>query len=366
MKIAITGSRGIPNNYGGFEQFADFLAVDLAEKGHHVIVYNSHSHPYKGKEYKGVELVHCYDPEDHIGLAGQFIYDFNCISDAKKRDFDIILQLGYTTSSVWGWMLPKKPVLAINMDGVEWMRSKYPKIVQWFLKHAERWATNTNDYLIADSIGIQQHLSDLYAKKSIFIPYGSYVFEHPDKESLMEYDLTPLSYNMLIARLQSDNSVDVILEGIVESGNKDIFLVVGNNNTKYGRYLRNKYESQKNIRFIGGVYDQEKLNNLRYFSNLYFHGHRVGGTNPSLLEAMGSNGLICAYDNIFNRAILGEEAFYFRNSTDVAFALGSYFKRDFDHFLESNRKKIHDVYHWPLITNQYENFFKSILYKKTL
>src|SRR5678815_4853342 len=101
MKIAILGTRGIPNSYGGFEQFAEYLSLGLTNKGHHVTVYNSHNHTYQENSWNGVNIVHCYDPEYLIGTAGQFVYDLNCILDCRKKDFDIILQLGYTSSSVW-------------------------------------------------------------------------------------------------------------------------------------------------------------------------------------------------------------------------------------------------------------------------
>ncbi|MBD0285886.1 MAG: DUF1972 domain-containing protein, partial [Flavisolibacter sp.] len=96
MHIGIIGTRGIPNNYGGFEQCAEYLAAGLVKRGFRVSVYNSHNHPYQEKEWKGVNIIHCYDPEYKWGTAGQFVYDLNCIRDARKRSFDIILQLGYT------------------------------------------------------------------------------------------------------------------------------------------------------------------------------------------------------------------------------------------------------------------------------
>src|SRR5688500_15638665 len=101
MRIAILGTRGIPNHYGGFEQFAEYLSAGLVKLGHQVYVYNSHTHPYKLDVWEGVHIIHKYDPENNIGTAGQFIYDFNCIFDCRDRNFDIILQLGYTSSSIW-------------------------------------------------------------------------------------------------------------------------------------------------------------------------------------------------------------------------------------------------------------------------
>ena len=119
MKIAIIGTRGIPNYYGGFEQFAQYLAKGLTQKGFEVTVYNSHTHPYQKKTWNGVNIVHCKDLEYKMGTAGQFIYDLNCILDARKKQYDVILQLGYTSNSVWGWLLPKKTIVTTNMDGLE-------------------------------------------------------------------------------------------------------------------------------------------------------------------------------------------------------------------------------------------------------
>ncbi|MDP9229398.1 MAG: DUF1972 domain-containing protein, partial [Bacteroidota bacterium] len=140
MKIGIIGTRGIPNQYGGFEQFTEYVAPALVNKGHQVYVYNSSLHHFKEKSWKGVKLISCYDPENTLGTLGQFIYDFNCIRDARNRDFDIILVLGYSSSSVWSFLFPGKSIVVTNMDGLEWKRSKYSKLTQAFLKKAEKWA----------------------------------------------------------------------------------------------------------------------------------------------------------------------------------------------------------------------------------
>ena len=153
MKIAILGTRGIPNHYSGFEQFAEFFSVFLVEKGHDVYVYNSHNHLYQEKTFNGVNIIHQYDPEYKLATFGQFIYDFNCIIDSRKRDFDIILQLGYTSNSIWHFLLPKNSIIITNMDGLEWKRTKYSKPVQQFLKFAEKLAVKSSDFLIKNPKG---------------------------------------------------------------------------------------------------------------------------------------------------------------------------------------------------------------------
>ena len=187
MKIAILGTSGIANFNGGFEQFAEFFSVYLAKNNHEVYVYNSSQHPFKEKTYNRVNIIHCYDPEHKIGTAGQFIYDFNCIIDSRKRNFDVILQLGYTSSAIWHRLLPKKSVIITNMDGLEWKRSKYSKHVQRFLKYSEKLAAKSSDYLIADSIGIHAYLNKTYGLDSQYIAYGAELFNNQDDKVLLEF-----------------------------------------------------------------------------------------------------------------------------------------------------------------------------------
>lgn len=361
MKIAIVGARGIPNFYGGFEQFAEYLSLGLVERGHDVTVYNSHTHPYQEPTWNGVKIIHCKDPEDKMGTAGQFLYDLNCIRDARKRDYDIILQLGYTSSSIWGWLMPrKKSIITTNMDGLEWKRTKYSKKVQKFLLFAEKLGVQYSDYLIADSVGIQRYLKDKYNKDSVFIPYGAHLFTEEDPSSVADYDVTSGNYNMLIARLEPENSIEIILDGVADSTSEKPFLVVGKHQTSYGELLKKKYKNIAKIRFMGGIYNMNHLNNLRHYSNLYFHGHTVGGTNPSLLEAMASQSLICAHDNIFNKSILGGDAFYFKTASEVSKLLDTTDKANNSLMIQNNEDKIEKVYAWPIIVDQYLQHFEEI------
>lgn len=365
MNIAILGTRGVPNYYGGFEQFAAYLSKGLVEKGHQVTVYNSHNHPFQGKEWHGVQIVHRYDLEYKIGTAGQFIYDLNCILHSRKQQFDIILQLGYTSSSVWGWLMPrKKSIVTTNMDGLEWKRTKYNKKVQRFLQYAEKLAVKYSDHLVADSIGIQSYLRHKYSKPSLFIPYGADLFREPDINFLATYRILPFKYNMLIARMEPENNIEMILDGVVASGSDEPFLVIGKTDTYFGKYLEHKFKAYSHIRFMGGIFDIAVLNNLRYFANLYFHGHTVGGTNPSLLEAMASDSLICAHDNIFNKSILGEDAFYFKNAAGVSALITSIDKKNHKAYLVANEEKIKYKYSWEKIVHQYLNHFEEILGKE--
>ncbi|MXV38583.1 DUF1972 domain-containing protein [Flavobacteriaceae bacterium Ap0902] len=360
MRLGIIGTRGVPNHHGGFEQFAEFFSVYAAEHGWDVSVYNSSLHPYQEDNFKGVHIIHVHDLEDKIGTPGQFIYDYHAIMDARKRNFDVILQLGYTSNSVWGKLLPKSAVIVTNMDGLEWKRTKYNKYVKKFLKYAERWAVNTSDYLIADSIGIQEYLQKTYQVKSEYIAYGAEPISKSDDKVLDRYGLNPYEYNMLIARIEPENNIETILDGYAMSDKKFPFLVIGAaDKTSFGQHLLDKYKEEKRIQFLGAIYDQRVLNNLRYYAHLYFHGHSVGGTNPSLLEAMATKACIVANDNLFNQSILKENAYYFYTSEDIREILNTK-DRNID-FIKANYHNIIHEFKWDRINQQYFNFLKECL-----
>ena len=362
MKIAILGTRGIPNNHGGFEQFTESLSQYLVEKGHSVTVYNSHKHPHQERTWKGVNIVHKYDPEYLIGTAGQFIYDLGCIIHSRQHNFDIVLQLGYTSSSIWNWLFSQKSIIVTNMDGLEWKRQKYNRFTQKFLIYAEGLAVKHSNYLVADSIGIKNYLSDRYKVASNYIAYGADFFNSPNETVLKNYKVYKENYNLLIARLEPENNIEMVLDGVVSSTSKKDFLVIGKHNTPYGEILKEKYREIHNIKFMDGIYNQNHLNNLRYFSNLYFHGHSVGGTNPSLLEAMASGALIVAHENIFNKSILEEDAFYFKNEEDIPKYL-EINKQKHKDFIGNNGIKIKTKFTSEMINIQYETFFLECLNK---
>jgi len=363
MKIGIIGSRGIPNNYGGFEQFAENLSVGLVKKGVEVWVYNSHQHKCKDALWNGVNRVMCTDPENKIGTAGQFVYDLNCINDSRMRRFDIILQLGYTSSSVWYWRLPASARVITNMDGLEWQRNKYSKAVRRFLKYAEKLAVNSSEFLVADSVAIQHYLLAEYRTQSVYIPYGAEVYHPPAESWICEPGLLPGSYFLVIARMQPDNHIEDVIRGFLDSGSKKELFIVGNVENSYGRYLVNKYRL-RNVKFTGAIFNKEVLNQLRYNCDLYFHGHSSGGTNPSLLEAMAASAYICAHDNVFNRAVLGNDAAYFSSAEHICDIIRQGTNdEERKANVSSNLEKIRTIYSWDKVIDSYYELFVNALSK---
>jgi glycosyltransferase involved in cell wall biosynthesis len=366
LRVGIMGTRGIPNHYGGFEQFAEYLSVGLAQRGHEVTVYNSSRHPFRENEWNGVQIIHCVDPEHRIGTAGQFFYDLNCINDARRRSFDILLHLGYTSDSIWYWRWPKGTINMMNVDGMEWMRSKYNRPTRWFLKKAEGLAARHATVLVADSLQMQRHFATQYHKHPFYIPYGADPFTETDAGIPSRFDVDSGAYFLLVARMEPENNIEMILQGYLEAAHRFPLLVIGNMDNKFGRYLLSGYQSRK-IRFVGSVYDQPVLNNLRYFSTRYFHGHSVGGTNPSLLEAMACRCHIAAHNNAFNKAILLNEADYFLSDREVAGIIDSppdpmvTLKRK-----HSNLERIKTIYSIEKNIADYEKLMLSACEQKTL
>lgn len=355
MKIAIIGSRGIPNYYGGFEECAQQIGTRLVKRGHEVFVYSSHNHPYSQKEYEGVQIIHKYDPEHRLGTFGQFIYDLNAIVDARWRKYDVIILLGYTSSSLWWWLYPKKSIILNNMDGIEWRRNKYSNRVKWFLKKAEKWAAHNCHVMIADALAIQDYLNDKYKRGAVFIPYGAQAFKDPNPEILGKYNVEAFNYNLVIARLEPENNIEIILSGVQKSETDRICLIIGNHNTDYGEFLKSKYKDSR-IRFVKASYKKEDVDNLRFHSHIYFHGHSVGGTNPSLLEAMACKSVICAHDNRYNREVLGENGNYFLDMNDIATSL-DFLDRQSSIQKEkqkNNLERLKNQYNWDIVCEQYE------------
>lgn len=357
MKIGILGTRGIPNAYGGFEQFAQYLSQGLVNRGHSVWVYNSSEHPYQEAEWKGIHIIHCADWENRIGTAGQFIYDYNCLKDARRRNFDVLLQLGYTSNSVWHHIWPKRTLNVINMDGLEWKRSKYGPVTRRFLIRAEKWAARHGDVLIADSTGIQDYIREKYGKEAIYIPYGAEIPSGYDLAKLAQWDLKPSTYTLLMARMEPENNIEMVIRGWMDSDKKRSLVLIGNSGNTFGQYLVKTYKDPQ-LHFIGAIYDAATVNALRHFSSLYFHGHSVGGTNPSLLEAMASDCSIAAHDNIFNRGVLGKEAFFFSSARQVSEILQSGASDEtMASWRRKNMEKIRKQYEWNGIIDAYESAF---------
>lgn len=375
MKIAFVSVRGIPNNYGGFEQFAEYISVGLVKRGHDVTVYSPHYHPYQESEYMGVRIKHIYSPEKWMGgSVGSFFYDFLSLRDAlKKENFDIIYEAGYTSiipAYIWYNVKSiKYPIFTTNMDGLENKRSKFNAITRRFLDWEEKMAVMHSHYLVADNMGIHDYYLEKYGKESRFLAYGADIHDDFDSTAPSKYGLDPYRYYLLVARMEPENNVEMAIKGYLaseENRRPDArpLVVVGKMTTKHGKYLLEKYGNEPNVKFPGGIYDFKTLDSIRYYSYAYFHGHSVGGTNPSLLEAMASRCFIMAHGNQFNRAVLKENALYYLSVdevTELVNHIDSLREENSGKFIAGELDDIRNNYSWEHLVDQHEEYFNWLM-----
>lgn len=321
MKLAILGTRGIPARYGGFETFAEKLALGLTALGHDITVYCEANESVAAKDYDGVELRHIASPR--LGSLATVLYDLRCLWDAR-RDYDVVYMLGYGAAPfcaiprLWG------TEVWINPDGLEWARAKWNAAAKAYFRLMEWCSLRAADRIIADAEAIAESLAARHGRlrSCTVIPYGCEVVDTvPHSAPLAQWSLVPASYYLVVCRLEPENHVLEVLHAHRQSKSTRELIVVGNHRaqTRYVDQLLAIRDSR--IRLIGTVYDQEKLTCLRAHAFAYIHGHSVGGTNPSLLEAMGCGNLIFAHDNPFNREVLGECGMFFRNSNELTRAI---------------------------------------------
>ena len=171
------------------------------------------------------------------------------------------------------------------------------------------------------------------------------------------YGVEPGDYLLLMARMEEENNIEMVLNGFCSSGSSKKMLVVGNFSNHHGQYLKNKFSEDARIVFAGAIFEQERLHSLKAFSFLYFHGHSTGGTNPSLLEAMASGALILAHDNAFNRSVLGEDGYYFSSAAGVREFLDGFVRGAAEEEMtRRNFEKVGERYSWPDVIERYERF----------
>tara|TARA_X000000950_G_scaffold60125_1_gene73031 strand:+ start:4117 stop:5211 length:1095 start_codon:yes stop_codon:yes gene_type:complete len=363
MKLAILGTRGIPNNYGGFEQCAEVLAAGLQKKGYEVTVYNPSFHSYNKRVFDGVTIKKIYSPNKLIGnSASNFVFDYLCFKDAVKSDYDIILELGLITSSPSIiFVRHRGKIIVTNIDGIEWRRKKWNFIIRFITRNMEKLGVRFSDYLIADNLGIVDYLKKTYDISAKYIAYGADILDTPDSKILNDYNLKAGKFILCVGRIEPENNYEMIFKSYVKAKLNIPLILIGNHLTKFGDYLKDKFKNE-NIYFFGTIYDKKILDNLRYYSKLYIHGHSVGGTNPSLIEAMSASALVLIHRNKFNLSVLTNNELAFSNSDELKeLLLDSKIISEKKKHVSKNLKIIKEKFSWEKIIDDYETFFLSIL-----
>jgi glycosyltransferase involved in cell wall biosynthesis len=311
--MAILGTRGVPAAHGGFETFAERLALHLVAGGWRVTVYCQEDAlgPVHEDHWQGVHRVHI--PCGENTAASTIRFDWRAIAHVLKHRPDVCLTLGYNTAAFCARLRLAGIPNAINMDGIEWKRDKWGKLERAWL-YLNDWAgCLIGNRLIADHPAIARHLATRVPESKIAtIPYGADPVDAVDPAPVRALGLTPGAYLTLIARPEIENSVLQIVRAFSAKPRGVTLAVLGNYQPKTVPYHREVMDAAgPEVRFLGAIYDAPTVQALRRWSLLYVHGHTVGGTNPSLVEALGAGNAVLAHQNRYNYWVAGPEAMYF-------------------------------------------------------
>ena len=319
--VFIIGSKGIPGLYGGYETFVDKLTE------YHQNNTNIKYHvACKGSEKKECEYhnARCfYIKVPNIGPAQAIYYDVvafdSCCTYIKRKKIQhaivyvLACRIGPFAAYLKKRLHKLGGVLYVNPDGHEWMRKKWSAVVRRYWKISEQLMTKYADLLICDSKNIEKYIHDEYKKyspRTTFIPYGaetvpSILGDQDTKylEWMKDKGLSAKEYYLMVGRFVPENNFEIIIKEFMKSGTKKSLAIITNVNDKFLTELEKKlhFKSDRRIKFTGTVYDSQLLKKIRENAYGYFHGHEVGGTNPSLLEALGATELNLLLDVSLDR-----------------------------------------------------------------
>ena len=355
-RLRILGTRGVPAAHGGFETFAEQLALHLVRRGWQVVVYcqeQGRHAPYTDR-WQGIERVHV--PVRARGAAATIAFDWRSTLHAA-RHHDLCLTLGYNTALFCAWLRVRGVTNLINMDGIEWSRAKWGPAAKAWLWLNERAGCWFGDHLVADHPQIAEHLrTRVSGDKISTIAYGAERVRSAPPAPVLSHGLLPGRYLTLVARPEPENSVLEVVRGFSRRPRGLQLAVLGHYDPGQAYHRAVLQAAGSEVRFLGAIYDKAVLRSLRWHCAAYVHGHQVGGTNPSLVEALGAGNAVIAHDNRFNRWVAGPGARYFRDADCFDTQLGALLADPLalQRMRQASVARFEDGLTWPHILGAYE------------
>ena len=381
--VFIIGSKGIPANYGGYETFVDKLTE--YHQNNNDIKYHVACKANDNKEFI-YNNARCFNVKvPNIGAAQAIYYDIKafkaCCKYIKVNNITnpIVYVLACRMGPFFNKYVKKLHKLGgkvyVNPDGHEWMRAKWTKPVRMYWKYSEKLMVKHSDLLICDSKNIEKYIQETYAKynpKTTYIAYGAEIrrskLADNDEKLLTWYrskGLTPKNYYLVVGRFVPENNYETMIREFMKSHTKKDFALITNVSDKFMKELkaRTGFDKDKRIKFVGTVYDQELLMKIRENAFAYFHGHEVGGTNPSLLEALASTQLNLLLDVGFNREVAENGALYWTkadgNLATLIDKADNMPQSEIDELTKKAEQRIATAFSWKFIADEYAKFFKG-------
>lgn len=364
MRIALFGARGIPHTYSGTETFFGELAPRLAARGHEVIVYcRSGLFREKPDSYRGVRLI--YLPSIETKNLGTFTHTLACVGDVLFRGVDVMLVANVANALLCAVPRLAGNKVALNVDGVEWERSKWGPIGRRYFHWNARLAGKIcSDGIITDAVEMQRIYLEQFGTRSVCIAYGANIETSTNPEAVRQYGLEPFGYYLIASRLVPENSADLIVRAFERFRSDRILAIAGDANYRSSFVDALRRTQDRRVRFLGHVSDSEHVKELHCNCYGYIHGHSVGGTNPALLKALGYGNLVLALDTPFNRQVMERHGILFKNDADDL-ASKLQFVDDQPQVAERYRRqatqRILEEYTWDHITDQYEDYFYRLV-----
>jgi glycosyltransferase involved in cell wall biosynthesis len=361
--LRILGTRGVPAAHGGFETFAEYLALYLVKNGWRVIVYcqEDGEGPVFEDRWEGVERIRI--PVSAAGPKGTIIFDWQATAHAAKHQ-DLCLTLGYNTAVFCALLRLRGVKNLINMDGIEWSRAKWGPVAKswfWFNDWAGCFLGN---HLVADHPEIKNHLkSRVKAEKITTIPYGADDVLFAPVDPVTQLGLTPGEFFTVIARPEPENSLLEIVQGFSAAPRGKKLVVLGNYHAGNAYHQAVKNAASNEVLFTGAIYDKTIVQALRFHSAAYIHGHQVGGTNPSLVEALGAGNAVIAHDNRFNRWVAGEGAVYFDGAQQFSAAMQQLIDAPeaLTQLRDQAKQRYRAAFTWDAVLKQYEDLLAQYI-----
>jgi glycosyltransferase involved in cell wall biosynthesis len=314
----MVGTRGVPARYGGFETCVEEVGSRLAAAGHDVVVYcrsGDGGASDRPDRYRGMALVHL--PAVRRRSLETLSHTALSVGHLTAHPTDVVLLFNAANAPLLPVVRLRRLPVATHVDGLEWQRAKWSGAGRRYYRLAESLAVRWSDAIIADAEGIRSYYEHEFGAEADVISYGAPVI-HPERpELLAELDLEPRRYHLVVARFEPENHVEMIVEGYCKSEARDPLVVVGAAPYADRYTARVKEIADPRVRFLGAVWDQSRLDELYANALTYQHGHSVGGTNPSLLRAIGAGAPTDAFSVSFNREVLGEAGRYWSTADEV-------------------------------------------------
>lgn len=378
--IFIIGSKGIPAKYGGFETFVEKLTENQKSKEikYHVACIGENNEEF---EHNNARCFKVKVPD--IGSAKAVLYDLYALKEVisyirtnnLKGSIVYILacRIGPFISYYKNQLHKLDCSLYVNPDGHEWKRAKWNTFIKKYWKLSERLMIKNCDLAICDSIGIENYIKETYKKykpNTTYIAYGANIDVNSpiDEKKLNDWykinNLEKDNYYLIVGRFVPENNFEIMIREFMNSNSKrDLVIITNHENNKFYEALKKNtdFEKDTRIKFVGTVYDQELLKAIRINAFAYIHGHSVGGTNPSLLEAMATTNINLLLNVDFNIEVGSGKAIYWgkqlHSLTDIINNVETFSNEYIQKLGDEAKQIVKEKYSWDLIINKYENLF---------